>query len=34
MGFFHETTKLSYGCFMFFFLLNKVYAAESRGGGG
>ena len=31
MGFFHETTKLSYGCFMFFFLLNKVYAAEPRG---
>ncbi len=28
-GFFHETTKLSYGALLFYVLLNKVYEADS-----
>jgi hypothetical protein len=32
-GIFHETTKLSYGALIFFFLLNKAYAAQVAGGG-
>lgn len=31
-GIFHETTKLSYGALIFFFLLNKAYAAQAAGG--
>jgi O-antigen ligase len=31
-GLFHETTKLSYGALIFFFLLNKAYAAEAPSG--
>ncbi len=31
-GLFHETTKLSYGALIFFFLLNKAYAGEMRSG--
>jgi hypothetical protein len=31
-GCFHETTKLTYGALIFFFLLNKAYEGQTRTG--